>query len=130
VAVVRSEEELYPLVMSALLAGRGRVLIGERVGGMLPDFVVDGGVWRVIVEVKTRVSPSSLGQLARYSRHGETCIALPLNARPGPWDGCVVYIDAVFLPARAGERGERAGEGGKAEVRRRAERVHAAGAGE
>jgi len=123
VLLAASEEELYPAVMARLLAGRGRVLFSERVGGTVPDFIVDGGVWRVAVEVKTRVTRAAVEQLERYSQVGEPCLALPLNASPGPWDGCVMYINALFAPRR-GWRAGGAREVGEVEVRHGARGVH------
>jgi hypothetical protein len=90
---VRSEEEMYPYVYAMLLSGRGRVLHNVSIGGLRPDFVVDGGVWRAVVEVKLYWSNRFRGQLERYRELGEVCVALPSDEARRADADCVIPVD-------------------------------------
>jgi hypothetical protein len=91
--LVRSEEEMYPYVYAMLLSGRGRVLHNISIGGLRPDFVVDGGVWRAVVEVKMYWSNKFREQVERYRELGEVCVALPSDEVWRADTDCVIPVD-------------------------------------
>lgn len=105
--IVYTEEELYPYVMAVLLSGRGKVYPQHKIGHVMPDFVVDGGVWKRIVEVKLFDSEKHIPQLEEYERYAETCVALPTKIRG--WWKCYIPIRGNFyvLYKGAGEASKR-----------------------
>ena len=122
--IVRYEEDMYKHVAAKLLSSRGKVYMFKSIEGLVPDFLVDGGIWQVIVEVKTRISMRDLEQIETYSNLGEVCVAVPKNVRPRNVP-CYVYIDALYIPPYEFARREdkRAGERGEEEVSESAEEV-------
>jgi len=96
--IVHYEDEMYKYVAAKLLTSRGKVYMFKSIEGLVPDFVVDGGIWRTIVEVKTHLTRRDLEQIEAYSQMGEVCVALPKNSSPRTAP-CYLFIDVIYIPS-------------------------------